>query len=128
MQAKKKGKPAVKKKIKKTSHKPKVSMAKKKKVNKPKVVKRTSVSKKTKKSKPAPRIVKPKKAKAVKVKRPAPFNLVKQGKILGKDLTFLANLGTMGIPPYQEKRGEEYMNEHQRQHFRQILNAWKHQL
>ena len=39
-----------------------------------------------------------------------------------------ANLGTMGIPPYKEKKGEEYMNEDQRQHFEKILLAWRQSL
>jgi len=30
--------------------------------------------------------------------------------------------------PYEEKIGEDYMNEPQREHFRQILRAWKQQL
>lgn len=33
-----------------------------------------------------------------------------------------------GFKPYKPKRGEEYMNESQREHFRNILNAWKNQL
>lgn len=33
-----------------------------------------------------------------------------------------------GIEPYQEKRGEDYMNEPQRDHFRAILLAWKKEL
>jgi DnaK suppressor protein len=33
-----------------------------------------------------------------------------------------------GIEPYVEKRGEEYMNEKQVEHFRQILLAWKRDL
>ena len=33
-----------------------------------------------------------------------------------------------GIAPYVEKRGEEYMNEKQVEHFRQILLAWKSEL
>lgn len=33
-----------------------------------------------------------------------------------------------GIQPYKEKRGEEYMNEDQRAHFRELLLAWKRQL
>ena len=33
-----------------------------------------------------------------------------------------------GIAPYSEKRGEEYMNEKQTEHFRQILLAWKREL
>lgn len=39
------------------------------------------------------------------------------------------DFGTMmGIPPYQEKAGEEYMNERQRLHFRELLHRWKQQL
>ncbi len=37
-------------------------------------------------------------------------------------------LGALGIEPYKEKKGEEYMNEEQRAHFRAILDAWKVQL
>ena len=32
------------------------------------------------------------------------------------------------IAPYQEKQGEEYMNQAQLEHFRQILLHWKHEL
>ncbi|MCP1726958.1 DnaK suppressor protein [Natronospira proteinivora] len=33
-----------------------------------------------------------------------------------------------GIKPYEPRKGEEYMNEDQREHFRQILMAWKRDL
>jgi DnaK suppressor protein len=33
-----------------------------------------------------------------------------------------------GIAPYTEKKGEEYMNELQVEHFRNILLSWKHSL
>ncbi|VAW59008.1 RNA polymerase-binding transcription factor DksA [hydrothermal vent metagenome] len=33
-----------------------------------------------------------------------------------------------GFKPYKEKKGEEYMNETQLEHFRSILNAWKDEL
>nr|WP_240473912.1 RNA polymerase-binding protein DksA [Salinivibrio socompensis] len=33
-----------------------------------------------------------------------------------------------GLEPYQEKPGEEYMDEPQLEHFRKILNAWRNQL
>jgi DnaK suppressor protein len=33
-----------------------------------------------------------------------------------------------GIAPYKEKKGEEYMNEDQVVHFREILNTWKKEL
>ncbi len=37
-------------------------------------------------------------------------------------------LAIAGVTPYQEKPGEEYMNEAQKQHFRTILAAWRDQL
>ncbi len=33
-----------------------------------------------------------------------------------------------GFKPYKEKKGEEYMNDKQLEHFRGILNAWKDEL
>jgi len=33
-----------------------------------------------------------------------------------------------GFEPYQEKKGEEYMNAEQSEHFRKILNSWKKEL
>ena len=30
-----------------------------------------------------------------------------------------------GYSPYNEKKGEEYMNDAQKEHFRGILNSWK---
>ena len=39
-----------------------------------------------------------------------------------------SSLGHFGIAPYQEKKGEEYMNDDQRVHFKKILEAWKKQL
>ena len=33
-----------------------------------------------------------------------------------------------GFTPYKEKKGEEYMNDKQLDHFRSILNAWKSEL
>ncbi len=37
-------------------------------------------------------------------------------------------LGALGIEPYKPKKTEEYMNEDQVAHFKEILNAWKNQL
>ncbi len=37
-------------------------------------------------------------------------------------------LGNMGIMPYFEKEGEEYMNEHQLAHIEKILLAWRQSL
>lgn len=39
-----------------------------------------------------------------------------------------AATGYNSIEPYKPKRGEEYMNETQREHFRKILRAWKSDL
>ena len=33
-----------------------------------------------------------------------------------------------GLSPYVEIKNEEYMNENQREHFKQILKAWRHEL
>ncbi|HEY8386848.1 MAG TPA: RNA polymerase-binding protein DksA [Porticoccaceae bacterium] len=38
------------------------------------------------------------------------------------------SLSLHGFAPYQEKPGEEYMNESQRNHFKQLLLAWKQEL
>lgn len=40
----------------------------------------------------------------------------------------LGILATAGLEPYQEKAGEEYMNDQQVDHFRKILQAWRNQL
>ena len=34
----------------------------------------------------------------------------------------------LGFPPYQQKKGEEYMSEAMKQHFRNMLIAWKREL
>lgn len=40
----------------------------------------------------------------------------------------LGVLAIANVDPYQEKPGEEYMNEHQLAHFKTILEAWRNQL
>lgn len=45
-----------------------------------------------------------------------------------KKATAVQALPVEGVKPYQPKKGEEYMNEDQLEHFRQILVAWKQQL
>jgi DnaK suppressor protein len=37
-------------------------------------------------------------------------------------------LGSIDIPPYQAKEGEEYMNDPQRKHIERILLAWRQSL
>ncbi len=39
-----------------------------------------------------------------------------------------ASTGPMDFKPYKEKKGEEYMNETQSEHFKTILLAWKREL
>jgi len=36
--------------------------------------------------------------------------------------------GVFGLAPYTPEEGEEYMNERQQEHFREILQAWKREL
>lgn len=38
------------------------------------------------------------------------------------------NLTLRGFEPYKEKKGEEYMNEKQREHFKALLLSWKNEL
>lgn len=38
------------------------------------------------------------------------------------------NLTLSGFEPYKEKKGEEYMNEKQREHFKNLLLTWKTEL
>ena len=40
----------------------------------------------------------------------------------------LGLLALAGLTPYEEKKGEEYMNEKQMKHFRLLLKAWRDQL
>ena len=40
----------------------------------------------------------------------------------------VSNLSMVGVRPYEEQPGEEYMNEAQREHFRRMLNQWKQEL
>lgn len=40
----------------------------------------------------------------------------------------LGLLALAGLAPYEEKKGEEYMNDAQLEHFRLLLTAWRDQL
>lgn len=46
----------------------------------------------------------------------------------GKDAKSLGLLALAGLEPYQEKDGEEYMNDAQMEHFQKLLGAWRDQL
>lgn len=45
-----------------------------------------------------------------------------------KETKSLGLLALAGLNPYQPKDDEEYMNDAQMEHFRQILKAWRNQL
>ena len=105
--AKKKTVPKKKVAKKKTVAKKKV--AKKKTVAKKKVAKKKTVAKKavTKKA--------PARKKAAAKKAPARKKASATGEFIG-------------FTPYKERKGEEYMNDPQIEHFREILLGWKHEL
>ena len=46
----------------------------------------------------------------------------------GKENKTLGLLALAGLTPYEEKEGEEYMNEAQMVHFRTLLSTWRAQL
>ncbi|MGL5947762.1 MAG: RNA polymerase-binding protein DksA [Aeromonas sp.] len=46
----------------------------------------------------------------------------------GEPRKSLGPLAIAGVEPYQAAKGEEYMNEQQKAHFRKILGAWRNQL
>jgi len=46
----------------------------------------------------------------------------------GEDTTAGLLAGPRNVTPYQVKRGEQYMNKEQLEHFRQILSSWKRDL
>ena len=98
-------KKAAKKAVKKAAPKPKAKAAKKK-------VAKKAAPKAKAKAKPAP---KPKKSKpAAKPAKKAPRS--------GDDL------GYTDFTPYEMKKGEDYMNAEQVEHFRELLNSWKSEL
>ena len=106
---------AVKKAVKKKAATKKKAAAKKK------AVKKASPKKKAvakKKAAPKKKSVKKSAAKKKVAKKTAK----KAVKRLSDDL------GYTDFTPYREKRGEDYMNTEQVEHFRMILNGWKQQL
>jgi len=108
----------------------KIYMAVKKKA----VTSRATVKKKTVTKKPVARKAAVKKA-APKKKAAAKKVTVKKVPAKKTAVRKTASRGTTsqvgpvpGIAPYQEKKGEEYMNDRQVEHFRNILLAWKRSL
>jgi DnaK suppressor protein len=97
-----------------------VKKAAPKKVTSKKTAPRKAASKKAATKKAAPKKAAPKKAaakKAVAKKSPVKKKAARRT---------TSQIGPVpGIAPYKEKKGEEYMNEKQVAHFRDILLAWK---
>lgn len=90
-------------------------------------------------SKAAPKKpVKTMKAVATKTKKPTIAKAKKERKVakeIMSDQPAIENvtvesvgMGFLGIPPYQQKPGEEYMNKQQQVHFRGLLERWKQDL
>ena len=115
---------AAKKKAAKTKAK-----AKTKAVAKSAAAKKKAVAKKTaaKKKAPVSKAV-PAKAAGRKSEGKAKQKKVKTGRQPAPPSTSSHAGPVPGIAPYVEKQGEEYMNEEQTEHFRQILLAWKREL
>ena len=104
---------------KKTSKK---KVAKKKAAAKKTAAKKTA-SKKTAKKKTAAKKATPAKKAASKKKA-----AVKKASASKKSTKKSTGGDFSDFVPYEEKHGEDYMNEPQREHFRQILRAWKQEL
>ena len=113
---------AVKKKSAKSKATVKKKAATKKTTPAKKVAKKTPI-KATSKKKP------PVKKKAAVKKSTKKTAASRKPAARGKPAAVKGQVGPVpGIAPYVEKRGEEYMNEKQIEHFRNILRAWKRDL
>lgn len=96
----------------------------KKKVAKKKIAKKKAVSKKKVASRKKAATRKAPSRKRAPVRKPAlrkaPARAKRRGDVLSGPIH--------GIAPYAAKRGEDYMSDKQREHFRAILTAWKSEL
>jgi RNA polymerase-binding transcription factor len=132
---------AAKKKTAKKAAKKKVTKKKvaKKKVVKKKVSSKKKVSKKatTKKKVATKKTAKKKASKKVATKKQAiKKTTTKKKKGMTKVTDIKATKATSTnkkskkakVSPYKERKGEEYMGDEQTEHFRGLLNAWKHDL
>ena len=123
---------ATKKAVKSSATVRKKTVTKKKTVKKA-AVKKTAPAKKTAARKTTPKKKVAPRKKAVTKKKAAPKKVaVKKtaaAKTPARKRAAPSQVGPVpGIAPYQEKKGEEYMNENQIEHFRNILTAWKKSL
>lgn len=97
---------------------------------KPVKAKAVSTTKAVKAKKVAPGKQKPS-ARALATKKPVVAKSPtkpKKSKTNGIDSVSAQSLTIHGLQPYQEEKNEDYMNDEQRGHFRQILLAWKREL
>lgn len=116
-------KKVAKKKATKKKAPAKKKVAKKKPVPKKKVAKKkTSTKKKVTKKKT---VVKKQSVKSTKKKNEG---MAKVTKINTKNDKVSKTNKKTKVAPYTEKKGEDYMGAEQTEHFREILNAWKHDL
>ena len=109
--------------------------AKKKVAAKKKVVKKTATKKKAVKKKvikkaPAKKAAKKKVVKKAPAKKSAKKSAAKKApaKKSAKKRTASSASDYSHFTPYSEKRGEDYMNDTQHEHFREILRGWKQEL
>ncbi len=121
-----KKKPAAKKKVakKKTTAKKKTVAKKKTTAKKKTVAKKKAVAKK----KPAAKKKAAAKKKTVTKKKPAAKKKTVTKKKPAAARKSTASQEFKSYTPYSLKKGEEYMNEAQEDHFRDILNRWKQEL
>jgi len=118
---------AVKKKAVKSSTAARKKTAAKKTVKKAAAKKSTGKKTSAKKKAPAKKTAPAKKA--APAKKPAARKKTAPAARTTGSKKPLAQVGPVpGIAPYSEKKGEEYMNDSQIEHFRNILTAWKRSL
>jgi RNA polymerase-binding transcription factor len=108
---------------KKTSKKTAKKKVTPKKVSKKKTSKKTATKKISKKTVAKKQTVKKKKTTTKKNK-----GMTKVTDIKAKPSKTVKTTKKTKVAPYKEKKGEEFMGAEQTEHFREILNSWKHDL
>lgn len=104
----------------------KKKVAAKKKVVKKAATKKKAVKKKVIKKAPAKKAAKKKVAKKTVAKKTAKKTTTAKKKAPARKASSTSEFSQ--FTPYSEKRGEDYMNDTQQDHFRAILRGWKQEL
>lgn len=104
------------------------SKKKARKQTKKKSAKKTTTKKKVVKKKPSSARKVAKVAKKTKKKATKKTVAAKRTKSIGSRKRSNGKQMIFGITPYKVRRGEEYMNSDQLDHFRNILSAWRREL